>query len=589
MKTSFFEVIRLYYNTIKFLKPSQIVNQIFFKIKIVFIKPIFCLLADYRTNSPTYVWLGLHSKTIPNILCDIKKNEFTFLNKTTQYQKIKWNDSSHQKLWLYHLHYFDYIIPSIKKPQKKSYLAFKRIIHNWIQDNPIGEGNGWEPYPSSLRIVNWIFFFDAFYTYFDEDIEFKQEFINSLMKQIMLVRFLKETHILANHYLTNIKALVISACYFDLMHVLIKNLEKLNEQLNEQILNDGGHYERSPMYHSFILTDILDLYNVLSHYLSKKSDNKNLKYIQSSIDKLNNIAIQMLKWLKIMTHPDGKIALFGDSTLNGAKTYEELKTYALELNIEAKINTSIAYLEESGYLIMGNNQHFLLLDCGDLGVKYQPGHAHCDLFSYEYSFNALRFIVDSGIGEYLPTQKRMMARGIKAHNTVVVNDLEQAEIWSAFRMGNRLTKKDIAVSEANSRFFLGTYINKIYKETEYIHTRQISLVNDEIFHFYDTITTNVSTSIYSLIHLHPDCKITENNFYLEISRKATKIVIAYDPNTTIVKVSTFNYYSDFGVESIGKLLLLEPKKMHQLKIQYCICSFENRRQGIELLSRPDKY
>ena len=35
------------------------------------------------------------------------------------------------------------------------------------------------------------------------------------------------------------------------------------ERDKEQILKDGGHFERSPMYHSIVLEDILDLVNVI--------------------------------------------------------------------------------------------------------------------------------------------------------------------------------------------------------------------------------------------------------------------------------------------------------------------------------------
>jgi hypothetical protein len=28
------------------------------------------------------------------------------------------------------------------------------LINRWIEETPVGKGNGWEPYPSSLRIVN---------------------------------------------------------------------------------------------------------------------------------------------------------------------------------------------------------------------------------------------------------------------------------------------------------------------------------------------------------------------------------------------------------------------------------------------------
>ena len=43
---------------------------------------------------------------------------------------------------------------------------------------------------------------------------------------------------------------------------LTKGLGILARQIPEQILADGGHFERSTMYHALALEDILDLINV---------------------------------------------------------------------------------------------------------------------------------------------------------------------------------------------------------------------------------------------------------------------------------------------------------------------------------------
>jgi hypothetical protein len=43
---------------------------------------------------------------------------------------------------------------------------------------------------------------------------------------------------------------------------LSSGLRILASQLPEQMLDDGGHFERSPMYHSLILEDVLDLINL---------------------------------------------------------------------------------------------------------------------------------------------------------------------------------------------------------------------------------------------------------------------------------------------------------------------------------------
>ena len=68
------------------------------------------------------------------------------------------------------------------------------------------------------------------------------------------------------------------------------------DELSEQILSDGGNFELSTMYHSIILEDLLDLYN-----LHKLFDIIPLNEIEVTISK-------MINWLVTMCHPDSEIS-----------------------------------------------------------------------------------------------------------------------------------------------------------------------------------------------------------------------------------------------------------------------------------------
>ena len=79
-----------------------------------------------------------------------------------------------------------------------------------------------------------------------------------------------------NHLLANAKALIFSGLYFkgeEARKWLQLGVKIIDEELDEQILQDGGHFERSTMYHTVILEDFLDLINILSLY---KSTNQTL-------------------------------------------------------------------------------------------------------------------------------------------------------------------------------------------------------------------------------------------------------------------------------------------------------------------------
>lgn len=57
------------------------------------------------------------------------------------------------RLWNYHLHYFDDLVAVGWQERRKWH---QHLIRDWIRKNPPGQGTGWEPYPLSRRVVNWI-------------------------------------------------------------------------------------------------------------------------------------------------------------------------------------------------------------------------------------------------------------------------------------------------------------------------------------------------------------------------------------------------------------------------------------------------
>ena len=84
----------------------------------------------------------------------LSPTQFLFLNYPGQLNRAEdWNTNQQEKLWLYNLHYFDDLNAENASDRVEWH---KDIIQKWIDQNPYAKGNGWEPYPNSLRIVNWV-------------------------------------------------------------------------------------------------------------------------------------------------------------------------------------------------------------------------------------------------------------------------------------------------------------------------------------------------------------------------------------------------------------------------------------------------
>ena len=76
---------------------------------------------------------------------------FEFLGERRVVHGSPWGANAPSDLWRYNLHYFDDLNSADAEGRRPWH---KEALARWIRDNPPNEGAGWDPYPTSLRIVN---------------------------------------------------------------------------------------------------------------------------------------------------------------------------------------------------------------------------------------------------------------------------------------------------------------------------------------------------------------------------------------------------------------------------------------------------
>ena len=245
-----------------------------------------------------------------------------------------------------------------------------------------------------------------------------------------------EFHILGNHLFSNAKALIFAGLFFEGQEAdkwLKRGLGVLEEQVPEQILSDGGHFERSTMYHAAALEDFLDLINIGMEFRDRLS-----KYNANLIEWWTVTAKKMMFWLRIMSHPDGEIAFFNDAAFDGSSNVAELTGYAAQLfevcGTHHRVEESVVDLSQSGYIRANLADMALIVDVAKLGPDYLLGHAHADTLSFELSFMGERLFVNSGTSCYGTSNERVRQRGTAAHNTVIVDGVDSSEVWKGFML-----------------------------------------------------------------------------------------------------------------------------------------------------------
>ncbi|MBK9305874.1 MAG: alginate lyase family protein [Nitrospira sp.] len=498
---------------------------------------------------------------------------FRFLRQAKSHQadQVDWVSKDMPKLWRYNLHYFDYLHDSERSLENK-----RRLINDWIRHNPPGAEDAWEPYTVSLRIVNWIkFFLTKDCTGSEEHCEElpKVEWIESLHQQALWLEHNIEYHLLANHYLKNGVALLFAGLYFqgvDAERWLRKGTKILRSELQEQFLDDGGHFERSPMYHSICLVDYLDVVNL--------TQNSQGTIVGDLVHEFRNTVTAALEFLNGICLPDGDIPLFNDSAFGIAPTPRQIFEYAKKV-IGYQVpppSSSVAVnaFPQTGYYVTRKAGDMLVVDCGSIGPDYQPGHAHCDTLSYELTIDGQRVIVDSGVLDYEPSPERAYARSTKAHNTVMIDGEEQSEIWGVFRVARRARpiSGQIAKNEHESVLFEGAHDGYMRLNGKPIHKRRLVHDGGQVSWIITDEVAGMGTHrMESFVHFHPDVTLVEsgaNCFTIERGGETIASIDALHPCQVAIEEGC--YFPEFGLSRKNLVLAFACSGELPLQLSYRI-------------------
>lgn len=485
------ETAQRYAATVRHLKPEQVIGRAWNRF--VRARP------DLRPASGLRPAAGAWAAPVGKSASLVGPERFRFLGTEASIKAATdWNLASAEKLWLYNLHYFDDLNAKGAADRRDWHHA---LIGRWIAENPAGAGNGWEPYPTSLRIVNWI-------KWALSGAGLDAAWHDSLAAQARWLDRRIEWHILGNHLFANAKALVFAGLYFEGDEAdlwLSRGAAILAGELHEQILDDGGHFELSPMYHAIILEDVLDLLNLARTYPGVLGDR-----LQAD---LRTKAEQMLSWLDAMRYPDRRISFFNDAAFGIAAEPDDLSAYGGRLGVSYIAPPGrIRHLEETGYVRLEAPDCVALLDVARVGPDYLPGHAHADTLSFELSLFGQRVVVNGGTSVYGLSEERTRQRSTAAHSTVEIAGANSSDVWAGFRVGRRAYPKDLQISDEAGR------VSVECSHTGYRHLpgkpehRRSWEFSERSLAVTDTVTGGAHSSV-ARFHLHPDCSVVEDDEY----------------------------------------------------------------------------
>ena len=463
----------------------------------------------------------------------LAQGRFGFLNQEVAYPgDVAWNDHHVSQLWRYHLHYFDYVsdmmILAALGRDALAWDTFRRLADSWIRNNQKLSGDGWHPFTISVRVVNWVEAFHFWRTRFKEEREFERRFLASLHAQTAILASSLEYDVRGNHLIKNLRGLIWGGLAFEddkAERWLRTGIALLEKELDEQVLPDGGHFERAPGYHEAVLKDCLEIAVVLQRNMPGVS--------YSWLDKTLR---QMLKYLVSVLPESADLPLIKDTAWDAAPAPKDLLAAgalyfddpAFKISEEINLYPRMIFpkeaadllknrpanprelpstaLRKSGFYIMRNleGSDHMIIDGGKVCPDYLPAHAHADMFSYELTAWGKRVVVDSGVHSYSAGPWRDYFRSTRAHNTVEVAGQDQSEVWGSFRVARRARPLDVEWRPEERRaLFQGRHDGYRRLAVPVIHRRIVVWEADLFWLVVDELKGNGVTRAESHVHLHP--------------------------------------------------------------------------------------
>jgi hypothetical protein len=490
-------------------------------------------------------------------------------------EEINWNINLNEKnnpLWLMTLSYMSILIKIVDSdnPRKLSYIS--SIIKNFKENTKISNKGStrsvWHPYAASHRLINYL----TTLSYLDKDSDIKGEYgfvkdqlIDAAKENLAYVLLNLEYDLQFNHLLKNLVAIWLAKIYFNDIPISNFKLQKLTYwSIKQNFLLDGGHSERSPMYHNLGILDLMLLNFALPPSRLKK-------FVQQNISNAIEAAYGM-------SHINGDFAIFNDSWKSGAPSIKAIAGSSLLPDHYCQ------YLEETGYAKFTDTENSVIFDCGAAGPRNNLGHAHSDFLSYEYCNKTTKVITDFGTPTYSRGARRSLCRSSMVHNGPAIIGYEPMECWDSFKVGRRpkVQKINLQVPQSNEFNAIAAMHNG-YKNLEISVGRLVCFFPNKGVFFIDIwhgnlgdhdLVVNLLTRLN--VNESENCNIKMYKFLnKEMEFGALTSCLA----STIQSQKT-EIYDDFEKLSHGQKITITPKRIsNETAISKHFISFSNESES----------
>lgn len=410
---------------------------------------------------------------------------------------------------------------------------FDTWIRTFANEQRIGMDTGylrgaWTPYAVCHRIITL-----TKYAVWHNGLEKKA--VEFLYKNLLFLDKHVEEDVGGNHLIENGAALVAGGLVFAKYgnRFVRRGIEILQQACSKQFLEDGYHYERSPMYHIAVTERLISICLLLD-----AAD-------RSIPEQVHETAAQAHAFIEHLTASDSDIPLLNDSVYGEALSPMACSRYGRSAALADQANPE---LDASGLVWIQQDSGMLLADFGASGPENLLAHTHNDPFTICVWVDEQPVITDTGTFDYQSGKRRQRSRSIRAHNTAHPKGVEPVEFGGRFLMADRLNPT-ISMNGTNRRVLSGEYTAP---DANYSHQRTI-IEGPDWWFIWDVLDSN--STIVSRLHSAPGIDINIDTPIQFVEKGESRLQV-HPIQTDSFSVKSTPYFPEFGVEKQRDSLVL---------------------------------
>jgi uncharacterized heparinase superfamily protein len=500
-----------------------------------------------------------------DIVAQLARGEFRLLNETRNLgrDEIDWQlgEKSAGRLWTVSLHYHAWAFELARRVRdqgpsaRQAGVLLGRYLGDWITGCDLTVAGSrelaWNAYAIATRIGWWCRLYHLLGREGRHDWgSLETVFLESLWSQAAFLEEHIEYDLRANHLLRDAVGLAWAGRFFAgprSKRWLAAARRIALEQLDEQVLADGGHFERSPMYHVEVMNDFLALAILLED-----------KAVRQRMRKVWSHMAEFLAWSR---HPDGQVPLFNDGGFNGAPEPEAMfvagrRAFGQATDPAPRHGGNL--FPDFGLAVWHGAPWSVFMDVGQVGVDYQPGHAHADTLTIEASYLGQRLFVDPGTFSYDNDERRRYDRATASHNTVAIDETDSSEVWHIFRVGRRARPRDVrATWEADGGMVSATHTGYDHLAGRPRHRRTVEVRDHGTLTITDAFEGGGRHQVAGGLLVEPSWQVRSCPGGWELTREGRSLRVSFEAEGGKVLLSTEQaaYHPEYGLEQTTRRLV----------------------------------